>query len=144
MFFGRDKYEAFQDTTPYKHVLARMLRTAMIGNQADTLLGSFAEDAMRLLKIELSFRRENFEEINRQLSKILETLHPENALPYVPENEPVFLVRSADPLGTTVVQEWINLATRTGVSGDRVKSATDQLERMRAYHEDTRPVDLDF
>lgn len=142
MFYGRDAYESFQDTNPFKHVLARLLQTAMQPGQDDTLLGSFAEDALRLLKIQVSFQRGNYPLIRAKLGEILEAMPPEGTPPYIPESEPVFLLRSADPLGTTIAQNWVDTATKLGVSALRIKSASEHVERMRDYHEETKPADL--
>lgn len=143
MFYGRDKYESFQDTTPYKHMLVRLLQTAMHPGYGDTLLGSFAEDALRLLKIEVSFQPENFESIRTQLNTLMQSLAPEGSPSYIPEEEPVFLLRSTDPIGAVVAKNWVDTATNMGVSSLRIKSASEQVERMKEYHGATVPADLD-
>lgn len=142
MFFGRDKYESFQDSIPFKHMLIRLLQTAMTPSQEDTMLGSFAEDALRLLKIQVSFQRGNYPVIRTAIANILESMPPEGTPPYVPESEPVFLLRSADPIGAVIAQNWVETATKLGVSALRIKSAAEQVERMKDYHEETKPADL--
>lgn len=141
MLYGRDKYEGFQDTAPFKHLMIRFLLHAM-NNHETAPLHVIAPDALCLLGVSSVYDPEFFEEIKQQLLKIQESLPVEGAPPYVPADEPVFLLRSADPLGPVIAQNWIDTATKVGVSADRIKSATEQVERMKNYHEETRPSDL--
>lgn len=141
MLFGRDKYEAFQDTSPFKHLLIRFLFNAM--NTHETIpLSVITPDALSLLGVDSIYDPANFDEIRGKLNKLLESMPAEGSAPYIPVNEPVFLLRSADPLGPVLAEQWIATATKMGVSADRIKSATEQVERMKAWHEDTHPADL--
>ena len=143
MLYGRDKYESFQDTNPYKHLLIRMVSAAMRDARDSTEQAGFAADALRLLKIDIPFAATNFPQIREKLQELVSTMPAEGTAPYIPEDELVFLLRGADPLGHVVGQLWVDKATSKGVSGARIKSAQEQVDRMREYHFETRPADLD-
>lgn len=143
MHYGRDKYESYQDTNPYKHVLIQTVITVMEQAQHNDPLVRVAASALRLLKIEIPFRPQNYVEIRTQLDELLLRLPAPGTLPYIPEGEEVFLLRGADPLGPDIAQTWVDTATRLGVSAERIQSAQEQVNRMRDYHHETRPADLD-
>lgn len=142
MFYGRDKYEGFQDTTPLKHFVISFLLSAM-DTHAQLPQTAQALEALKLLGVSYVYEPMFFDEIRSILQTIKDGLPAQDTPPYVPENEPVFLLRSADPMGAAIAQNWVDTAIKQGVSADRVKSATEQVERMKSYHEETRPSDLD-
>jgi len=139
MIYGSDKYECFQDITPYEYMLVRLILSATHDGREDTAMGRFAADALRLLNVDILFKQSNFEEIRNRMQEMLAFFPPEGTPPYIPKDEPVFLLRSTDPAAPKVIETWIETATKLGVSGCRIKSASEQLLRVKAYSSKLNP-----
>lgn len=131
MIYGNDKYECFQDITPYEYMLIRLVLSATHDGREDTAMGRLAADALRLLRVDILFKQSNFDEIRERMQEMLAFFPPEGTPPYIPIDEPVFLLRSTDPVAPKVIETWIEMATKLGVSGCRIKSATEQLARIK-------------
>ncbi len=133
MIFGNDKYECFQDVTPYRLFLIRFVSAAIEHMLLNGLLFQHPSDALKLLGIDIPFEEANFPDIMLKLNEMLKEMPPEGTPPYIPVNERVFLLRSADPLGPSAAQHWVAEATKAAVSAKRITSATEQIAAMQEY-----------
>jgi len=135
MLFGYSKYESIQDSTPYKHFLVEFCLKFL--SNPDPAMMQFVSEALVLLGVHIDSTTMTFEEINVKLREVQESLTPKSVGSYIPTDEPVFLLRSKDPLGPPTVEEWIKAATRRAVGAERLKSAINQLAAMRMYNENS-------
>jgi len=57
----------------------------------------------------------------------------QDAAGLIPEDEPVFLIRSSDKVGAAAVEAWANLAAASGADFDMVRRAVSHARLMRQY-----------
>lgn len=141
MIFGRPKYESFQDTNPYKHLLIRFILNSM-DNHDISPLTAIAPDALALLGLDVVYDPANFPKIREELDSIRNSIPTEGAPCAIPLNEPVFLLRAMDPLAASAAKHWLDISTKHGLSANRALSASTQIAAMEKYHQEVQSSGL--
>jgi hypothetical protein len=60
-------------------------------------------------------------------------IHPDNALPDIGQDEPVFILRAHDSLSVLTLESYASLADGAGCTEEHVEGVGDAIQRFRVW-----------
>ena len=59
----------------------------------------------------------------------------------IPIDEPVFLLRGADPIAVATVKFWLDLSKDAGIHRDKAQIVTNHMTKMSEWYDNTQKGD---